>query len=149
VRGEISVQHNTEADSQKEDPQQKKKTNQILQKVKDHVCARKWDEAIPLLFELVELEPQNASYRGFLAKTMFKYPAMRKNAEGHFLEAIRLSPQDADLHLWLGIYYKSYGQGAQAAAEFRAALKLDPRNRAAKRYLSPGKNGARRLSLSF
>jgi tetratricopeptide (TPR) repeat protein len=133
----------------KEQQKLDKKAKEILQNVKEHVCARNWEEAIPLLFDLVELEPQNASYRGFLAKTMFKSQAMRKNAEGHFLEAIRLAPKDADLHLWLGLYYRSYGQGAQAAVQFRTALELDPRNRAAKRYLYPRKNGKRNLPLSF
>jgi tetratricopeptide (TPR) repeat protein len=106
----------------------------ILNTVKAHFKAKNWDAAIPLLSKLVEMAPQNAAYRGFLAKAMFKHPTMRSNAEAHFLEAIQLTPLDPKLHMWLGLYYKSSGQALRAATAFRTALELDPENSVAKRY---------------
>jgi hypothetical protein len=106
----------------------------LLSTVKTHFKSKDWDAAIPLLFKLVEMAPQNAAYRGFLAKAMFKHPELRKDAETHFLEAIQLTPLDPTLHMWLGLYYKSAGQALRAATAFRTALELDPDNAVAKKY---------------
>jgi tetratricopeptide (TPR) repeat protein len=112
---------------------------ELLNDVKAYFNAQDWDAAIPVLFRLVELDPTNASYRGFLAKAMFKHPTLRGKAERHFLEAIQLRPLDPKLHLWLGVYYKSFGQSARAATAFRTALELDPDNSVARKYLLSGK----------
>ena len=118
----------------------KRPKEDVLRDAKLHIQARDWAGAIPLLFELVDFEPENATFRGLLAKAMFKHPVMRRNAERHFLEAIRLSPGNAELHTWLGLYYKSFGMGLRADAEFRAALEIDPNNRVARKQLSSGPN---------
>jgi Flp pilus assembly protein TadD len=80
---------------------------------------------------------------------MFKHPVMRRNAERHFLEALRLSPQDAELHTWLGLYYKTFGMGMRADAEFRTALEIDPDNRIAQKNLSSGANVTGHLKNPF
>jgi hypothetical protein len=107
----------------------------LLDGVKARFQAQDWEGAIPLLHELIDLAPRNASYRGFLAKAMFKHPFMRRKAERHFLEAVRLSPRDPKLHMWLGLYYKASGKRARAANAFRMTLDLDPNNPVAKKYL--------------
>ncbi len=113
---------------------------EVLRDAKLHIQARDWAGAIPFLFELVDFEPENATFRGLLAKAMFKHPVMRRNAERHFLEAIRLSPGNAELHTWLGLYYKSFGMGLRADSAFRTALEIDPGNRIARKHLSSGAN---------
>jgi hypothetical protein len=147
-----SVTPSSESQGAAEDKTQKKSNRpkeDILRDAKLSIQTRDWTSAIPLLFELVDLEPQNATFRGLLAKAMFKHPVMRRNAERHFLEALRLSPQDAELHTWLGLYYKTYGMGMRADAEFRTALELDPDNRLAKKNLSTGANATGHLKNPF
>ena len=73
-----------------------------------------------------------------LAKAMLRHPVMRKNAERHFIEALRLAPQDADLHFWLGLYYKTFGLKSRAETEFRTALRIDPKHQGARKYLTGG-----------
>ena len=108
---------------------------QLFRDVKLHFQVRDWDGAISLLFELVELDPDNAAYHGMLAKAMLRHPVMRKNSERHFIEALRLAPQDADLHFWLGLYYKTFGLKSRAETEFRTTLRIDPRHEGARKHI--------------
>ncbi|MEE9263595.1 MAG: DUF4388 domain-containing protein [Vicinamibacteria bacterium] len=116
------------------------RVEQILADVERHSKAQDWQGAIALLFELVQLAPQNASYRAKLAHTMSKHPLQRRRAERHFIEALRLAPQDAELHVSLGLYYKSFGLKTRAETEFRTALRIDPRHAEARSQLSGGRN---------
>ena len=116
------------------------RVEQILGDVERHSKARDWQGAIALLFELVELAPQNASYRAKLAHTMSKHPLQRRRAERHFIEALRLAPQDAELHVSLGRYYKSFGLRTRAETEFRTALRIDPGHAEARRQLAGERN---------
>jgi tetratricopeptide (TPR) repeat protein len=75
-----------------------------------------------------------------LARAMARHPVMRKDAERHFIEALRLAPQDADLHFSLGLYYKSFGMHSRAQHEFRTAIRINPRHDDAKKHISSGKN---------
>ncbi len=113
---------------------------QLLRDVKLHFQVRDWEHAVSLLYELVELEPESAQHHAMLARAMARHPVMRKDAERHFIEALRLAPQDADLHFSLGLYYKSFGMHSRAQHEFRTALRIDPRHEDAKKHLSSGKN---------
>jgi len=61
---------------------------------------------------------------------------MSKNAERHFVEALRLDPQNADLHYSLGVYYKAFGLHSRAITEFRTAVRIDPRHEKARKQLS-------------
>jgi tetratricopeptide (TPR) repeat protein len=116
------------------------RVEQILADVERHSKAQDWQGAIALLFELVELAPQNASYRAKLAHTMSKHPLQRRRAERHYIEALRLAPQDAELHVSLGLYYKSFGLRTRAETEFRTALRIDPRHAEARRQLAGDPN---------
>jgi tetratricopeptide (TPR) repeat protein len=115
--------------------QRKERVRQLFRDTKLHFQVQDWEGAISLLFELVELAPNNAAYHGMLAKAMLRHPVMRKNAERHFIEALRLAPQDADLHFWLGLYYKTFGMRSRAETEFRTVLRIDPRHEGARKYL--------------
>jgi tetratricopeptide (TPR) repeat protein len=116
------------------------RVRQLLRDVKLHFQVRDWEHAVSLLYELVELEPESAQHHAMLARAMARHPVMRKDAERHFIEALRLAPQDADLHFSLGLYYKSFGMHSRAQHEFRTALRINPRHDEAKKHISTGKN---------
>jgi len=115
--------------------QRKEKARQLLRDAKIHIQIQDWKKAIALLYELVSLEPMNASYRGLLAKAMSRHPSTRRKAVGEFIQALRLAPENADLHYSLGLCYKSFGLKSRAGAEFRAALDIEPRHQEARRHL--------------
>jgi tetratricopeptide (TPR) repeat protein len=116
---------------------------QLQRDVKLHFQVRDWEHAVSLLYELVELEPGAANHHGMLARAMARHPVMRKDAERHFIEALRLAPQDAELHFSLGLYYKSFNMHARAQTEFRTALRIRPEHEGAKKHLSPGAKGGK------
>jgi len=116
------------------------RVRQLLRDVKLHFQVRDWEHAVSLLYELVELEPESAQHHAMLARAMARHPVMRKDAERHFIEALRLAPQDADLHFSLGLYYKSFGMHSRAQHEFRTALRINPNHEDAKKHISSGKN---------
>ena len=84
---------------------------------------------------LVELEPNVAAYRLRLAIAMAFYPRTAKAAERQFLEAVRLDPNNADLHYQFGIYYKSMKIRSRAIAEMRTAVSLKPSHKQARAEL--------------
>jgi tetratricopeptide (TPR) repeat protein len=116
------------------------RVRQLLRDVKLHFQVKDWEHAVSLLFELVELEPESAQHHAMLARAMARHPVMRKDAERHFIEAIRLAPQDADLHFSLGLYYKSFGMHSRAQHEFRTAVRINPNHEDAKQHISTGRN---------
>jgi tetratricopeptide (TPR) repeat protein len=121
------------------DEQKQARIQQLFRDVKLHFQVRDWEGAVSLLYELVELAPSNASYHGMLARAMARHPIMRKDAERHFIEALRLAPQSADLHFSLGLYYKSFGMKSRAEIEFRTVLRIDPNHEGARKHLFEGR----------
>jgi tetratricopeptide (TPR) repeat protein len=116
------------------------RVRQLLRDIKLHFQVKDWEHAVSLLFELVELEPDSPQHHAMLARAMARHPVMRKDAERHFIEALRLAPQDADLHYSLGLYYKSFGMHSRAQHEFRTALRINPNHEDAKQHISTGRN---------
>jgi tetratricopeptide (TPR) repeat protein len=114
------------------------RVRQLLRDVKLHFQVRDWEHAVSLLYELVELEPKESKHHAMLARAMARHPVMRKDAERHFIDALRLAPQDADLHYSLGLYYKSFGMHARAQTEFRTCLRINPRHEGATKHISTG-----------
>jgi hypothetical protein len=108
----------------------------LLRDVKLHFKLQDWEGAVPLLEQLLQISPGSALYRGMLARAMSRHPVRRKEAEEHFIEALRLAPQDAELHYWLGLYYKSFGLKARAYTEFRTTLRIDPKHEGARKQLA-------------
>jgi len=84
---------------------------------------------------LVELAPHVIEYRVRLAVAMAKYPRTAKQAEREFLEAVRLEPDNADLHYKFAMYYKAMKQRARAQAELQTALRINRRHADARREL--------------
>jgi tetratricopeptide (TPR) repeat protein len=109
---------------------------QLYRDVKLHFQVRDWEGAVSLLQELVKLAPTNASYHSMLGRAMARHPVMRKDAERHFIEALRLAPQSADTHFSLGLYYKSFGLHSRADTEFRTVLRIEGGHEGARKHLS-------------
>jgi tetratricopeptide (TPR) repeat protein len=91
--------------------------------------------AVPVYERLVDLEPNVAAYRLRLAIAMAFYPRTSKGAERQFLEAVRLDPNNADLHYQFGLYYKSMKIRSRAIAEMRTAVSLKPSHKPARAEL--------------
>jgi tetratricopeptide (TPR) repeat protein len=91
--------------------------------------------AIKVYERLVELAPKIANYRMRLAVARASYPRTAKQAERDFVEALRLEPDNADLHYTFGMYYKAMKQRARAQAELQTALRLNRRHALARREL--------------
>ena len=91
--------------------------------------------AVPVYERLVDLEPNVAAYRIRLAIAMAFYPRTAKGAERQFLEAVRLDPNNADLHYQFGLYYKSMKIRSRAIAEMRTAVSLKPSHKQARAEL--------------
>ena len=91
--------------------------------------------AARLYSTLVEMAPNVAAYRGRLARAMARTPALAKQAEREYLEALRLEPDNAELHYQFGVYYTQMKQRFRAVAELQAAVRLDPRHTAARQAL--------------
>jgi len=108
--------------------------------------------AIKLYARIVDLAPQVASYHVRLAIAMASYPATAKKAEREFLEALRLEPDNADIHYQFGLYYKVMRQRARALGEMQTAVRLNPRHRAAREELealSPRDSALKSLKKLF
>jgi tetratricopeptide (TPR) repeat protein len=91
--------------------------------------------AIKVYERLVELAPKIANYRMRLAVAKASYPRTAKQAERDFVEALRLEPDNADLHYTFGMYYKAMKQRARAQAELQTALRINRRHALARREL--------------
>jgi hypothetical protein len=117
------------------------RVRQLLRDVKLHFQVRDWEHAVSLLYELIELEPDVAQHHGMLGRAMARHPVMRKDAERHFIEALRLAPQNADLHFSLGLYYKPFAMHSRAQNEFRTAQRIRPKHEGASKHLSAGPGG--------
>jgi serine/threonine-protein kinase len=87
---------------------------------------RKTDEAIAEYREAIRLQPDFAvahiSLGVLLCDDKHEYGA----AAAAFREAIRLEPASADAHMDLGIALKNLGRWAEAIAEQREAVRLEP-----------------------
>lgn len=91
--------------------------------------------AVTTYTRLVELAPKVANFRVRLAIAMALWPKTSKHAEREFVEAIRLDPNNADIHYQFGIYYKAMRVRTRAIAEFRTAVSISPRHKQARAEL--------------
>ncbi|HEY6555187.1 MAG TPA: tetratricopeptide repeat protein [Vicinamibacteria bacterium] len=91
--------------------------------------------AVKVYERLVELAPKVGAFRARLAIAMACYPRTSKHAERQFLEALRLDPDNADIHYQFGLYYKAMKQKQRAVAEMGTAVRLNPRHKAAREEL--------------
>jgi tetratricopeptide (TPR) repeat protein len=91
--------------------------------------------AVKVYQKLVDLEPDVPAYRLRLAIAMAIWPRTKKDAEREFLEAVRLDPDNADLHYQLGLYYKAMRVKSRAIAVLQTAVRLNPRHKQAREEL--------------
>ena len=108
--------------------------------------------AIKVYMRLVELAPNVPAYWVKLAIAKASYPRTAKLAERDFVEALRLEPDNADLHYTFGMYYKAMKQRARAQAEFETALRLNRKHALARRELeaiAPGFDAVLSLKKLF
>jgi hypothetical protein len=100
-----------------------------------HLAVSDFGGAVQTYSKLVELMPDVAVYRARLASTMARSPATARQAERQFLEALRLAPDDSELHYQFGLYYKAMKVRSRSVAEFRTVVRLDPRHKLARAEL--------------
>jgi tetratricopeptide (TPR) repeat protein len=91
--------------------------------------------AIKVYERLVDLMPNVAAFHARLAIAMASYPRTVKQAEREFVEALRLEPNNADIHYQFGMYYKIMKQRSRALAEMQAVVRLNPRHALARKEL--------------
>ena len=91
--------------------------------------------AVKVYERLVELAPKVGAFRARLAIAMACYPRTSKHAERQFMEALRLDPDNADIHYQFGLYYKAMKQRQRAVAEMGTAVRLNPEHKAARQEL--------------
>jgi tetratricopeptide (TPR) repeat protein len=109
--------------------------DQLLLDAEVRMTVSDYPNAIKAFVKLVNHAPRNASYRAKLAIAMASYPRTAKGAEREFLEALRIEPDNPDLHYQFGMYYKVMKQRARALAEMQTAVRLNPRHAMARREL--------------
>jgi tetratricopeptide (TPR) repeat protein len=126
--------------------------DQLLLDAEVRMTVADYPNAIKAFVKLVNLVPRNASYRAKLAIAMASHPRTAKAAEREFLEALRIEPDNPDLHYQFGMYYKVMKQRARALLEMQTAVRLNPRHamaRAELETLSPKDSALSSLKKLF
>jgi tetratricopeptide (TPR) repeat protein len=113
----------------------KARLEHLLMEAQVRMTVSDYANAVTVYQEVVELAPNVAAYHFRLAIAMTCYPRTAKMAEREFLEAVRLQPDDADLHYNFALYYKAMKVRSRAVAELRTAVRLDPRHMLARQEL--------------
>jgi tetratricopeptide (TPR) repeat protein len=99
------------------------------------VAVSDFANAVGCYAKMVSLQPTVASHRVELATAMARWPRTARKAEREFQEALRLEPNDPEIHYKLGLFYKAMKLKARAVQQLRAAVRLDPRHEPARREL--------------
>ena len=113
----------------------KDEVKRLMREIKLRKMVNDDEGVISLLYEVVQLESENAKYEALLAQALASHDVMKKKAERHFRRAVSLDPQNAVLHYYLGRYYQSFDLNARALAEFKTALRIDPKHAKARSAL--------------
>jgi len=91
--------------------------------------------AVHTYAKIVDLQPEAAAHHVKLAIAMAFWPKTAKQAERQFHEALRLEPNNPDIHFQFGLYYKAMKQRARALQQVRTAVSLNPRHKLAREEL--------------
>ena len=97
---------------------------------------KEYHVAVHLLREAIKLDPSRAPYHFHLGVALIRNPRARREADEHLAKAAELDPYNAQIRVKLGLLYKEAGLPKKAESYFRAALQLDPDNRAARREVN-------------
>jgi curved DNA-binding protein CbpA len=92
--------------------------------------------AIQAFRQSVRLEPDNARYRYWLAMSLTKNPKWRREAEEHFLEAIKLEQFNPCHYVGLALLYKESGMLKRAESQLKQALQVAPGDKPAQEVLN-------------
>jgi tetratricopeptide (TPR) repeat protein len=134
-----------------ESPNQSMELEHLLMEGSVRMTVSDFANAVQTYSKVVSLQPNVAAYRLRLAVAMARWTRTARQAEREFLEAVRLEPEDPELHVQFGLYYKAMNVRSRAVAEFRTAVRLNPRHKAARAALEalsprdPALTGLRKL----
>jgi len=110
------------------------------------IRARRWDQAVKVLKESLELNPDEAEYQGYLAWAEFnlaggeKSPTALRTATQDMKAVVEKAPKSDQLNYYLGLLYKFSGQLNDARACFQTAVNLNP-------HLAPAASELRLLTM--
>jgi curved DNA-binding protein CbpA len=96
---------------------------------------KEYHAAIHLLREAVKIDPAKAAYHFHLGNALLRNPRTRREADEHLTKSAELDPYNSQMRVKLGQLYKEMGLKKRAEHFFKAALSLDPDNRAAKKEI--------------
>jgi tetratricopeptide (TPR) repeat protein len=96
---------------------------------------KEYHAAIHLLREAVKIDPTKAPYHFHLGHALIRNPRTRREADEHLTKSAELDPYNSQMRVKLGMLYKEMGLKKRAEQFFKAALSLDPENRAAMREI--------------
>jgi choline-sulfatase len=114
------------ASTNRPDPKDMIRVYNRLNQASQAIFARRFDEALPVLREVLEAEPRNAYARQLLGNVYFERDETAKAIE-QYRDLATLVPTSALAHHWMAMCYLRLGQADKALAESEAALALDPK----------------------
>jgi len=115
------------------------KGEEIFKNGVDEFKKNKFDIAVSLFRQAVEINPQQAQYWSYLSLSLSKLPHKLKEAEEALLKAIKLEPLNEEHYADLGLLYLKAGLNKRALGQFEKALRFDPGNVKAQKGLKQAK----------
>jgi curved DNA-binding protein CbpA len=100
-----------------------------------HFERMEYFDAIQCLRECVRITPGDPRYHKLLAKALSKNPNWRKEAEEHFMQALKANEFDVECILGLAENYEAAGLATRAANLYERILAYDPDNAVAREKL--------------
>jgi tetratricopeptide (TPR) repeat protein len=125
----------------------KERMSRLERDARLHLQVKDWSGAVPLLHELVALDPRRAELQTMLGTAMQHVPTLSKNAEQHFLEAVSLAPEDVYFRVDLARFYVASRNHSRALAEIQTVLAADPTNEDAQKLLKAMRSPTRMEKL--
>jgi len=116
------------------------KAEQCLQQGLGFVRRRDWPQAQKMFELALEASPEEPEYYGYLGWTIYSNPELdinerRERAKDLIGKAIELNPYMDSSHVFMAKILKEEGKTEEAAAEFQAALRCNPKCKEAEREL--------------
>jgi len=117
------------------------------QKALTHFDQMQYFDAIQCVRESVRMIPAEPRFRKLLARSLAKNPKWRKEAETHFLEALKHDEFDIECLIGLAEIYEAANLSTRAAKLYERVLAYDPDNAVAAERLH-GKSSGKGSRLS-